>query len=129
MRVDRSEVERIARLAHLQFEGADADRLAEEMSRILDYAAHLRGRVDSTPRPEGQSADVTIDVGNEVPEEGLSGARDPGVDGPDSLSVTPDAFAPRFEEDFFVVPPPPGVAVETPRESSEDLRNGTPGED
>jgi hypothetical protein len=131
MSVDRNEVERIAELAHLNYEGATAERLADEMSRILDYAAHLRGGDESTVGPEsGEVPNASPAVSDESPAAGLSGARAPGADRPDTLAVTPDAYAPRFEQDFFAVPPPPGV---TPGDVSEepdpDPRTGTVGED
>lgn len=99
MSVDRGEVERIAALAKLRLEDDEADRLTEEMNRILEHAARLRGlAVDATEADADTGPDLT------------SGTRSAGAEEPDELLRPPGSFAPDMREGFFVVPPPPGVA-------------------
>ena len=97
MSVQRGEVERIAELARLRFRPDDVERLTDELNRILEYMEVLRRLAE---RPMGPP--VTEGLG--VPP-----TRTPGQGEPDALAVGPDAFAPRWLEGFFVVPPPPGV--------------------
>lgn len=95
MSVDRGEVERIAALAKLRLEDDEADRLTEEMNRILEHAARLRGL--ATEADADTSPDRT------------GGTRSAGAEKPDELLRPPESFAPDMREGFFVVPPPPGV--------------------
>ena len=102
MTVDRREVERVAGLARLTLERAEADRLRDEMNRILEHADRLR---DAAGRG-GEASSV-----GEGPDRD-SGLRDPGIVAPDRLETGIDAFAPALEEGFFVVPPPTGVTAD-----------------
>jgi len=97
--VDRFEVARIARLARLDFDEEGAERMAADLSRILDYAERLR-EVAGEPNDPGPV------------EDGGVGVRDPALDAPDPLLRGPERFAPAWQDDFFVVPPPPGVAAD-----------------
>lgn len=119
MSVDRSQVEAMARLAQLSVDEREADRLAQEMSRILEYADRLRtvrGAEDSVDAGgAGQPSDI---VGTHVTGSDVIGTDVCGTDvtatgapptASDPLHRSPDEFAPRFEDGFFVVPPPPGV--------------------
>lgn len=47
MKIDRVEAQRIAGLAHLEFDDAALDRMADEMTTILSYIDQLR-EVDLT---------------------------------------------------------------------------------
>lgn len=98
MSVDRDEVERIAALAKLHLEDDEADRLTEEMNRILEHAARLRGI--AADGAEG---------GAEAAPERTSGTRSVDAEEADELLRAPGSFAPDMREGFFVVPPPPGV--------------------
>jgi aspartyl-tRNA(Asn)/glutamyl-tRNA(Gln) amidotransferase subunit C len=42
MKIDRIEAKRIADLAHLEFDDAGLERMAEEMTKILSYIDQLR---------------------------------------------------------------------------------------
>lgn len=113
MSVDRDEVRRIAELAKLSLDDGEADRLAEEMNRILEHAERLRS-LKSEPgfHPEaepvspassegGERVDTARDEGGEVQAEPSSA--------PDSLAHPLSDFAPEMHDGFFTVPPPPGV--------------------
>ncbi len=91
MSVSRDEVLRIAQLAELDVDEEALPTLAEQMSRILDYAAQLSA----------------------VPANGTMKVFVPGPDAirfradevtPSGLAFGPDEFAPAFKEGFFVVP-------------------------
>jgi aspartyl-tRNA(Asn)/glutamyl-tRNA(Gln) amidotransferase subunit C len=91
MSVSREEVLRIAQLAELDVEEDALPTLAEQMSRILDYAAQLSA----------------------VPANGTVKVFVPGPDAirfrfdevtPSGLAFGPEEFAPDFKEGFFVVP-------------------------
>ena len=91
MSVSREEVLRIAQLAELDVEEEGLPTLAEQMSRILDYAAQLSA----------------------VPANGTVKVFVPGPDAirfradevtPAHLAFGPAEFAPDFKEGFFVVP-------------------------
>jgi len=91
MSVSREEVLRIAQLAELDVEEEGLPTLAEQMSRILDYAAQLSA----------------------VPANGTVKVFVPGPDAirfradevtPSGLAFGPEEFAPDFKEGFFVVP-------------------------
>ncbi len=91
MSVSREEVLRIAQLAELDVEEEVVPTLAEQMSRILDYAAQLSA----------------------VPANGTVKVFVPGPDAirfridevtPSGLAFGPEEFAPDFKEGFFVVP-------------------------
>lgn len=131
--VDREEVERIGRLAKLRLTDDEADRLTDEMNRILEHAERLRGLEEAS---EEGSAIEGEDAGEgEVEEEGAgadgadgkeadmawatdpggpgpSGTRSPAAETPDPLRIRPAAFAPDVRMGFFVVPPPPGVVAD-----------------
>lgn len=100
MSVDREEVERIGRLAKLRLTDDEAERLTDEMNRILEHAERLRGL---------EEADVAgpTDPGGPRP----SGTRSAAAESPDPLHRSPSAFAPDVRQGFFVVPPPPGVVA------------------
>ncbi len=112
MTVDRSEVERIARLAHLRFEDDQADRLTDEMNRILDHASLLRdeGSGDHGVQPRQSDPSTEAGVAGYADGGGLSGARADEAMAPDPLRAPLESVAPRYAEGFFVVPPPPGVS-------------------
>jgi len=91
MSVSRDEVLRIAQLAELDVDEEALSTLAEQMSRILDYAAQLSA----------------------VPANGTMKCFVPGPAEirfradkvtPSGLAFGPAEFAPAFKEGFFVVP-------------------------
>ena len=78
MKIDRDEAKRIADLAHLEFDDAGLERMAEEMTKILSYIDQLRevdvagfeavatGEAtalrDDVPRPPVDRADVAANA-------------------------------------------------------------------
>jgi len=101
MSVDRKEVEHVAGLARVPLEPEEADRLRDEMNRILEHADRLR---DAAVAVAGASRDVTQDSGE-------AGMRAPGADAPDPLVEGVETFAPALGAGFFLVPPPQGVSA------------------
>ncbi|MDA0328957.1 MAG: aspartyl/glutamyl-tRNA amidotransferase subunit C [Gemmatimonadetes bacterium] len=98
MSVDRDEVARIAALARLRLQDGEAERLTDEMNRILAHAVRLRGLP-----PVGSQA---------IPPAGHAtdnGTRAAEAEEADPLSAGIEDFAPRSEGGFLVVPPPSGV--------------------
>ena len=90
MKIDREEARRIAGLAHLEFDDAALDRMAADMTRILEYVEALPTDRSSAPRASGPQA-------SETP------LRDDVV----QTSVDRNAVAknaPEWENGFFVVP-------------------------
>jgi aspartyl-tRNA(Asn)/glutamyl-tRNA(Gln) amidotransferase subunit C len=77
MKIDRDEACRVAALAHLEFDDAGLDRMAAEMTAILDYIDQLR-EVDVqgfqerdaavTPFREDQPRLFTASDGSEIRE-------------------------------------------------------------
>lgn len=124
MTVDRTQVEAMARLGQLEVDEAEAERLAAEMTRILEHADRLRGlstaedaavggQVGDGGEDEGAHADRVrrgkggADRSERADQADQADQADVG--GPDRLHRAPADFAPRFEDGFFLVPPPPGV--------------------
>lgn len=119
MSVDRTEVDRIARLARLRLGDEEAERLTEEMNRILEHAERLRDSGSSGgdhgtdparggPHDEVDGADR---AGERRSPTDLGGVRaEAGY--PDPLERGPHDIAPAWRDHFFVVPPPPGVTAE-----------------
>ena len=96
MAVSRDEVRRIAALARLRIEGEEADRLARDLTLILDHIETLA------------QADVSVAPAVESMTEGPAPYRDPGVEA-DPLVWSAETFAPEWRDGFFVVPRLPGV--------------------
>jgi len=90
MKIDRNEAKRIADLAHLEFDDAGLERMAEEMTKILSYIDQLR-EVDVTGFENVNTAEATP-LRDDVPR--------PPVDRADVA-----ANAPAFSDDgHFIVP-------------------------
>ena len=87
MNISRDEARRIAMLAHLEFDDAELDRLAIEMTSILGYIDRLGESSGDGEGPVGTPALQSLreDVSR------LSG-------------VEPERNAPRWDKGFFVVP-------------------------
>jgi len=109
--VDRTEVERIAQLARLRLTDDEADRLVNEMNQILEHAMHLRRSADDI----GESR--TYENGD---PSGTRGA-DIVVD---ELHSELTSFAPSMSENFFLVPPPPGVSATGSEVGRDDESDG-----
>ncbi len=92
MAIRREEVERIAELARLELEPGEVERVAEQLSRVLDFVARLEA----------------LDLGDERPEPLASpeGAlRDDVSNGRRLGAGAATAGAPEAEHGFFLVPP------------------------
>lgn len=112
MSVDREEVERIGRLAKLRLTDDEAERLTDEMNRILEHAERLRG-LDDDSETGGAAEAMDADAEGTDDEVGSkAGTRSTAAETPDRLHIEPSGFAPDVREGFFVVPPPPGVLAE-----------------
>jgi aspartyl-tRNA(Asn)/glutamyl-tRNA(Gln) amidotransferase subunit C len=92
MAIQRDEVRRIAELARLEIREADLDRVAAELSSVLDYAEALK----------------RLDLAGCEPLSFAPPAAALRADEPDGRSLTAEqalAMAPETEGGFFVVPP------------------------
>ena len=88
MKIDRQEVERIATLAHLEFDHDGLDRMAIELSKILEYIDQLNEVVVS-------ASSVAQPLSTPLREDEVQ------------PSISIDAVqgnAPAFQHGFFVVP-------------------------
>ena len=92
MSISRDEVKRIAELARLEIGGDRIERMARELSAVLDYAAALK-RLDLA----GCEPSALAPAEAPLREDAL-----------DTRRLTPEvalAAAPEREGDFFLVPP------------------------
>jgi len=92
MAIDRAEVDRIAALARLEIPEADRDRIAAQLSAVLDYVEALR-RLDLTDCAPTAFAPVTHPLREDLP------------DGRTLTVAAALAAAPEGEDEFFLVPP------------------------
>ena len=89
MKITRDEARRIATLAHVDFDDAHLDRMAEEMTKILSYIDQLR-EVDVDAFPDDVHANATPMRDDEVR--------------PSLERELVARNAPAWAEGFFVVP-------------------------
>ena len=92
MAIRRDEVRRIAELARLEIHEEDLDRVAAELSAVLDYAQALKRLDLSDCEPLGFAPPVAVLRADE----------------PDGRRLTPQqalAMAPEAEGGCFLVPP------------------------
>ena len=86
MKITREEAKRIAELAHLEFDDAGLERMADEMTKILSYIDQLREVEGSTDMSVGATP-LREDVARPgVPREAV------------------ERNAPSFRDGHFVVP-------------------------
>jgi aspartyl-tRNA(Asn)/glutamyl-tRNA(Gln) amidotransferase subunit C len=71
VKIDISEVRRIANLASLEFEEAELPRLAEQLSSILTYMESLRRLDTSSVAPTFHSLEHEGPLREDVPRPGL----------------------------------------------------------
>jgi aspartyl-tRNA(Asn)/glutamyl-tRNA(Gln) amidotransferase subunit C len=93
MAMERDDVLRVAELARLELEGAEVDRIARELSAVLEFVAAIQ-RLDLA------HAEPTVFAPADA------AARDDGVD--EERRLTPEqatAAAPEAEDGYFLVPP------------------------
>lgn len=88
MSVSREEVRHVAELARLSFSEEDEQRMADELSQILDYVDKLNELDTSGVAPMSHVLDVTNVV---RPDEVHS-----RIDRADALELAPDTDGPHF---------------------------------
>jgi len=91
MSISRTEVEHVARLAHLELSEDEKERMVRDLNRILDYVECLEG-VDVA----GIDPASSLSVETPLREDRVSGCLDPGV---------AIGGAPAADRDLFKVPP------------------------
>ena len=89
MKIDRDEARRIAQLAHLEFDDAGLDRMAAEMTAILEYIDQLR--------------EVDVDASALTPAEAATPLREDVVQ-PSTARDAAEKNAPQWRDGHFVVP-------------------------
>ena len=92
MAIQPDEVRRVAELARLELRDDELERMARELSAVLDFAAALR-RLDLT----GAEPSVLAPADRPLREDRV-----------DDRRLTPEqatAAAPEAEDGFFIVPP------------------------
>ena len=104
MSVTRADVVKIAALARLELREEELERLTTELNGILGHVDQLTS-LDLAEMP-----DLTPQIRSPLPA-----TRPESVEQPDALRRQPTSFAPDWRENFFVVPPLPGMH----REGSE----------
>ena len=78
--IDRREVLRIARLAHLELDGDEVERLAGELSKILDYVARLESLDLEGVPPHGRETASRLRDDTVLPSLGTDRALDGAPD-------------------------------------------------
>ena len=104
MSVTRTDVMKMAALARLELGEEELERLTTELNGILGHVDHL------TSLDLVETSDLTPQIRSPLPA-----TRPESVEDPDALNRQPTSFAPDWRENFFVVPPLPGMH----REESE----------
>ena len=89
MKIDRAEAKRIAQLAHLEFDDAGLDRMAAEMTAILEYIDQLR--------------EIDVDV-SAVPSVAEATPLREDVVQPSVAREAAEKNAPQWRDGHFVVP-------------------------
>jgi aspartyl/glutamyl-tRNA(Asn/Gln) amidotransferase C subunit len=103
MSVTRADVAKIAALARLELEKEELERLTLEINGILRHVAQL------TSLDLIETTDLTPQIRSPLPA-----TRPEAVEDADVLSCRPSAFAPDWRDNFFVVPPLPGMHRKEP---------------
>ena len=91
MSIDRTTVEKVAKLARLQLSGEELDRYGKQLGAILDYIAKLEKIDVANLEPLAHAVDTDNVFRDDVPRPGLS--RDAALQN-----------APERTGDFFIVP-------------------------
>ncbi len=98
MSVTRAQVVKIAALARLELGEEELERLTTELNGILAHVDQL------TSLDLGETSDLTPQIRSPLPA-----TRPEAVEDADVLIRLPKSFAPDWRENFFVVPPLPGM--------------------
>lgn len=119
--VSVSEVQRIAALARLRLDAVEAERMARDMSSILEHMAALAAADTGVEREDDERGDEkgddkTADAkgDDETGDEAAAATNDPLAArrrpmAPDPLKRPLEQFAPDWRDDLFVVPRLPAV--------------------
>ena len=91
MAIDRTTVEKVAKLARLQLSGEELDRYGRQLGAILDYIAKLETLDVAGLEPLAHAVDSDNVFREDVPKPGV--ARDAALQN-----------APEKTGDFFIVP-------------------------
>ena len=91
MSIDRTTVEKVAKLARLQLSGEELDRYGKQLGAILDYIAKLEKLDVANLEPLAHAVDTDNVFREDVPRPGLT--RDAALQN-----------APEKTGDFFIVP-------------------------
>ena len=108
MAVSIEEIRYMAALARLRLREGEAERMARDMSSILEYMAVL-GAVDFEAEPVPRS----LRGAARPADEDSGAAREPssGLEArPDPLALPLSRLAPEWKDGLFLVPRLPGVA-------------------
>lgn len=92
MSVSPKDVDHIARLARLCLEADEAEHMTGDLNAILEHVDALAAADREEPTEAGEAA------------EGEAPTREPASLPADPLSRQPEAFAPEWQDGFFVVP-------------------------
>ena len=98
MSVTPVDVAKIAALARLELEEQEVERLTTELNGILQHVDQL------TSLDLAETSDLRLQG-----RDSLSSTRPEAAEEPDALDLPPASFAPDWRQNFFVVPPPPGM--------------------
>ncbi|MDE3129661.1 MAG: Asp-tRNA(Asn)/Glu-tRNA(Gln) amidotransferase subunit GatC [Acidobacteriota bacterium] len=96
--LSRQEVDHVARLAHLELSDAEAERMAAELSKVLDHIEAIRSLDLEGVEPTSHVVDVVNALRADLPQRSL----DPQV----ALAAAPEPTAAGFGV------PSPGTSAE-----------------
>ncbi|MEO8295020.1 MAG: Asp-tRNA(Asn)/Glu-tRNA(Gln) amidotransferase subunit GatC [Gemmatimonadota bacterium] len=91
MSIGKEEVVHVARLAELAVSEAELQKLADQLSRIVDFVAELNEVPADTSAPPFQAGPAMTPLREDIVS-------------PVPLARGPGSFAPVFIDGFFVVP-------------------------
>ena len=110
MTVSIQQIRHIAALARLRLDPEEAERMARDMSSILEYMAVLGAvALEPEPTPDSSGRDDSMLSGG-APTGRASQPSGRGKTEPDPLASPPSAFSPEWRDGYFVVPRLPGVS-------------------
>lgn len=98
MALERQQVDHVARLAQLELSDAEADRMAVELSKVLDHIEAIRSLDLEGVEPTSHVIDVVNALRADVPE--------PSLDRDVALAAAPEPTAAGFGV------PSPGASAE-----------------
>ncbi len=110
MTVSIRQIRHMAALARLRLDPEEAERMARDMSSILEYMAVLGAvALEPEPSPDSSGRDDSVHSGG-APTGRASQPSARGKAEPDPLASPPSAFSPDWRDGYFVVPRLPVVS-------------------